>query len=173
MTVHLSQAELSQIAARHQTISDKARALTDAGCSIGQIAKLLDRSYQQIRQVVKSYEARKIRDGQIESGSAHSRAGENKIRPPAQHGASAVFRFCASEDGSLTVPRHALEAAGIQLSDVIIGVVEGGQLVLKSAQASMDQAQELVRTLLPGNDSLAASLIADRRCEVAEEQLHG
>ena len=45
MTVHLSQAELSQIAARHQSISDKARALTDAGCSIGQIAKLLNRSY--------------------------------------------------------------------------------------------------------------------------------
>ena len=122
---------------------------------------------------MKSYEARKIRDGQIKSDSAHSRAGENDIRPPAQHGASAVFRFCANEDGSLTIPRHTLEAAGIQLSDVIIGVVEGGQLVLKSVQTSMNQAQELVRALLPGDDSLAASLIADRCCEVAEEQLHG
>jgi bifunctional DNA-binding transcriptional regulator/antitoxin component of YhaV-PrlF toxin-antitoxin module len=171
MTVQLSPSEMEQIAARYETISDKARALTDAGCSIGQIGRVLNRSYQQIRQIVKSYEARKARESQ--PSALRDLNNESKQDVSVSIAASALFRLSVSEDGSLILPRHVLEAANIKSSQVVIGVIEAGQIILSSAQASMDRAQELVRALLPGDDSLAEALLADRRHEVEQERVNG
>lgn len=170
MILPLPKAEMERIAAPYQTISDKTRALTDAGYSIGQISKLLDRSYQQIRQVVKGYEARKKREGLAESAPWNAPSQTVKESVPTPSGASAIFRLFAAEDGILILPRHALESANIGPGEMVLGVVEQGQLVLTSAQAAMDRAQDLVQALLPGDDSLAESLLADRRREVEQEQ---
>ena len=172
MNAPIPPSEMARIADRCRTISDKARALTDAGYSIGQIAKALDRSYQQIRQVVKQYEARKARESQGQTiDEARPLRKEKANATPA--GASALFRLLVGEDGRLSLPGHVLEAAEIGPGDVVVGVVEDGRIVLNSARVSMEQAQELVQALLPGDDSLAESLLADRRREVARERTNG
>jgi antitoxin component of MazEF toxin-antitoxin module len=172
MTAQMSIPQMEQIAARYERISDKTRALSDAGCSISQIAKVLDRSYQQIRQVVKEYEARKARSGATMPAVEPAPRLERKA-PLEQSGPTALFRLTADEDGSVRLPRHVAEAFGVSPGDVVVGVAGDGELVLRSGGASIKRAQELVRALIPGEDSLADSLIADRRREVEDERLSG
>lgn len=172
MSAQMSAPQMEQIAARYDRISDKARALSDAGCSISQIAKVLERSYQQIRQVVKEYEARKAR-GRARASTVRS-APPVETNPASEDGAAiALFRLRANEDGSVMLPRHVAEAFGVSPGDVVIGVAEGGELALRSGAASVRRAQELVRALIPGDDSMADALIADRRREVEDERLGG
>lgn len=84
-----------------------------------------------------------------------------------------VVKLRANADGSLLVPAHVLASIGIARGEVVVGAAEGEQVSLTSATASMRRAQDLMAKLLPGDDSLADSLIADRRREVEQERAGG
>src|SRR4051812_1026090 len=83
------------------------------------------------------------------------------------------FRLPVGDDGGIRLPRDILEASGVSTGDVLIGVARGGELVLRSAEASISRAQELVRAFIPGDDSLAESLLADRWREAEDKRRDG
>jgi hypothetical protein len=82
---------------------------------------------------------------------------------------TAFFRLTAGQDGNLVLPRHVLEAFGAAPGEVLIGMAQPGEIVLHTAAASINRAQELVRALIPGDDSLADALVGDR-CREAEQE---
>jgi len=53
--------------------------------------------------------------------------------------------------------------------DEVIARVVDGELRVATPAMAVKRVQKMVRELIPGNDSLAESLIADRREEAARE----
>jgi hypothetical protein len=92
---------------------------------------------------------------------------------PRRRAPTAFFRLTAGQDGNLVLPRHVLEALGAAPDEVLVGMAQPGEIVLRTAAASISWAQELVRDLIPGDDSLADSLVADRRREEEQERPGG
>ena len=166
-------AEMAAIAERHSTISGKIRALGAAGYARADIARFLGRSYQQVRQVLVAEETRRDRQ---KADVASSNPGPNsaEMSQPSVgetpiSAAPAVFRMVVEPDGRLAVPAVALATMNVQPGDVVIGRIEGNELVLSDGQTAMRRVQEMVRSLIPGEDSLADELIADRRREAESD----
>jgi hypothetical protein len=61
----------------------------------------------------------------------------------------------------------------IGAGNAVLAWLEDGELRLVSPKVGMRQAQQLARELIPGNDSLAGELIADRREEARRERKNG
>jgi hypothetical protein len=168
------------ITANEPTISGKIRALDRAGVPRADIARFLNRRYQHVRNVLEADKQRlgsapqKEHDKLTNLSQPETQSSANPLVH--QHGTNpnssvdAIFRLRTNADGSLLLPRHVLGSLNIGGDEIIIGALEGDQLRLASATVAMRQAQELVRSLIPGDDSLADALLADRRREVEQEQ---
>jgi hypothetical protein len=170
--------EIQRLADAQASVSDKIRALDRAGLNRAEIARFLSKRYQHVRNVL---EADKLKgQGNPNPTSYHpvgtqqpqlgvnDSGGSGESRAP-----TAFFRLTAERDGSLVLPRHVLEAFGAAPGEVLIGVAQPGEIALRTAAASLGRAQELVRALIPGDDSLADSLVADRRHEAEQERADG
>lgn len=160
--------QMRAIAGSENTISSKIRALDKAGFARADIARFLDRRYQHIRNVLEGDKRRSA------GGPAELPKSSNKVDTlPRRSNANAVFRLRVNDEGALVLPRFALESFGVAPGETIVGSLEGDQLVLVSAETAMTHAQELVQALVPGSDSLADSLIADRRREAERDRDRG
>lgn len=146
------------------TISAKIRALDKAGVARADIARFLNRRYQHVRNVL---EADRLRVSGQSVREATSTPTQSPVSRPKLVGP--FFRLQTHADGSLLIPAHILGRVEVAGDDVLIGTIKDGQLTLTSAEEAMTSAQELVARLLPGDDSLAESLISDR-CREAEEE---
>ena len=174
----LSHSEMQQIVAPHSSISDQIRALDKAGVKRADIARFLNKRYQHVRNVL---EADKQRYHIRPAGAQDSLTvyQTNELRKERQANAepgdlpAAFFRLRVTPDGNLVLPRHVVEAFGADAGEALIAIALPGELILRTSAAAVARAQELVRTLLPGDDSLADSLIADRRREVEDERCDG
>ena len=71
--------------------------------------------------------------------------------------------------GGLNVPEPLRRAMGVRGGSSVLARVVDGELRIITPEMAIERAQKLVRELIPGNDSLADSLIADRRKEAARE----
>jgi bifunctional DNA-binding transcriptional regulator/antitoxin component of YhaV-PrlF toxin-antitoxin module len=71
--------------------------------------------------------------------------------------------------GRIVVPAEFRRAMEAREGDVLIATLSNGELRLTTARMAIKRAQELARELIPGGESLADSLIADRRREAARE----
>jgi hypothetical protein len=171
--------KMQQLADAQVSVSDKIRALDRAGVNRADIARFLGKRYQHVRNVL---EADKERDRNAvltrskdlptyrdpEGGRSEGRESKAPSDRPL-----ALFRLLANPDGSVLLPRHVVEAFGAAPGEVLIAVAAAGELILRTPEASVVGAQELVRTLIAGEDSLAESLIEDRRREVEHERRNG
>ena len=61
------------------------------------------------------------------------------------------------------------KAMEVREGDTLVATLSDGELRLTTARMAIKRAQELARELIPGDESLADSLIADRRREAARE----
>lgn len=170
------------VAGAESTISGKIRALGRAGFKRADIARFLNRRYQHVRNVLEAEMHRTAANSnhvQVEKSAHRADGGSQSLRnlagkadrpdPPVP----AIFRLRTNADGGLLIPAHMLARMAVGADEVVIARAERDRLALTSAAASMRRAQELVATLLPGADSLADALIADRRREVEEERIDG
>ncbi|MGE4247730.1 MAG: AbrB/MazE/SpoVT family DNA-binding domain-containing protein [Parvibaculaceae bacterium] len=71
--------------------------------------------------------------------------------------------------GRIVVPAEFRRAMEAREGDTLIATLSNGELRLTTARMAIKRAQELARELIPGGESLADSLIADRRREAARE----
>lgn len=75
--------------------------------------------------------------------------------------------------GRVVIPAVFRNAMQIGEGDRLMARVVEGELRLISPAMGVKRAQKMVRELIPGNDSLAEELIADRRREVKRETRDG
>jgi hypothetical protein len=162
----MEDAEMVRIAAPHETVSDKIRALAAAGYERARIAKFLGKRYQHVRNVLE-HDKLKLE---------HSPAG----RPPGFGEAEAsvfsrdeiggIYRLDIQSDGSIRLPHVIEQAMGFHRGGVVVSEFTGDRLVLLSTAAAIKRAQDLVAALIPpGGPSLVDELIAERRREAQRE----
>jgi hypothetical protein len=72
-------------------------------------------------------------------------------------------------DGTVRLPEALRTALGVDAGGVLVGRLQGRDLSLTDGLTAARRARDLVSALIPGDDSLADSLIADRRREAARE----
>ena len=154
------------IVAAPLTVSDKIRKLAAAGYSRRQIADLIDRSYQQVRQVLVEDERRARRQGAALQGVAEGPSAA--IAPPFEDGG--IYRLAFGANGEIVLPEAVEKALGLYRGGVVIAELGGDSLKILSSSAALERAQAVVRSLnLPKGLSLADELIADRRREAELE----
>lgn len=158
---------MARVVGSPATVSDKIRALDAAGYSRAEIARVLGKRYQHVRNVLEGDKARGVAEGPVPPRRAPAAPQPEQAQTAA--GGGQVFRLVLGADGALTLPESARARLGARPGDVIVGHVEADRLVLMNAIASARRAQELTRAAIEGDGSLADSLIQDRRREAARE----
>lgn len=164
-------ADPSSIIAGKTKISDRVRALAQAGYSRSEIAKLIDRTYQQVRQVLVEDERRRSRQDQpapISSGFHEETAPFDPFPKPTRP--TAAERLEVDGAGRLTLSPKLRDVLGLAPGDVCVAIPEGeGVIMLMSPLTAMKQAQAIIRRFIPPGVSLVDELLAERRAEVERE----
>lgn len=147
-----------------QSISDRIRELAAAGHSRADIARMVDRSYQQVRQVLVADEARARRNAQTPSRTAPVNAPPPGVREPATPNYQArpeprPVRLQVDAVGRVQLPGE----WGVPAGAVFIARNFRGSIVLMD----VTQASEAARIASMDYDSDA--LIAERRLEAMRE----
>ncbi|WP_374575864.1 AbrB/MazE/SpoVT family DNA-binding domain-containing protein [Phenylobacterium sp.] len=154
-----------EIVGAQATVADKIRALDRAGYPRAEIARLLGKRYQHVRNVLEGDKAA-ASSGVSEGDAAPFRADVH----PTQWRGGGVFRMEMDAQGRLALPRQVIDAWGLKPGSVVMGRLEGESIELIAGATSARRARELARRLLPpGGPSMVDELIADRRAEVRRE----
>ena len=162
----------AQIVASSATVSDKIRALDRAGYARADIARLLAKRYQHVRNVL---EADKIRPPkQPFDVPAHLPPGMEEPKADMFVSSQQFFRLLVRPDGSILLPPDVCKALRVGPSDVLVGQLVGQDFSLTDGETSMRRAQEFVRQMIQvGGGSLVDELIADRRREAGVAEANG
>lgn len=147
-----------------QSISDRIRELAAAGHSRADIARMVDRSYQQVRQVLVADEARARRNASSPSRSTPVNVPSPGVQEPAAPGYQArpelrPVRLQVDSLGRVQLP----EAWGVPAGAVFIARNFHGSIVLMD----VSQASEAAR--IASMDYGSDALIAERRLEAMRE----
>jgi hypothetical protein len=156
----MESSEAARIAGSAATVSDKIRALDAAGYPRAEIARLLGKRYQHVRNVL---EADKLpRPTPVDAG-AYGGVQES----PAAFGKTVRLEVDA---GMVRLPNEVLSALGSGPRGVLIAELQEDRLVVFSAPAARDRVRAKVAKLniAPGR-LLSEELIAERRLEAAGE----
>ena len=137
-----------------QTVSDKIRGLNEAGLERAEIARLLGKRYQHVRNVLEA--------DRLKSARATWQEGR---RPTTQAEAlsDTAYRLTLDASGTATVPAALTQALGLSAGDTLVADIRGDRIVLKTGKAALKEAQALIRSLVPEGVSLSQSLVDDRR----------
>jgi AbrB family looped-hinge helix DNA binding protein len=81
----------------------------------------------------------------------------------------ATHRLKISENGRISIPAAYRRELGVGPGDELIARMEDGELRLTSPKRALERARRILRPYLKDGESLADSLIADRRAEAARE----
>ncbi len=160
--------DVSRIVASDDTVSNKIRALAAGGVPRAEIARLLGKRYQHVRNVLEGDKLAAYSPGVSEGEPAPFRL-EPDVRPPEATG-SGRFRLEVDGSGRLVLPSELVKAWGLKAGSVLMGRHNGDTFELVTGKTALRRAQALVRRFIPeGGPSLADELIADRRREVERE----
>ena len=140
---------------RLSTVSDKIRLLDRKGIERADIARILDKRYQHVRNVLER-DAGKAAQAQLE----HVKSIADAVVP---------FKMTVAPDGKMAFPRGVLQAMGLGLGGALIARVEDGELRITSHFQALKKAQALVRSFDVGEGSPVDELIRERRAEAERE----
>jgi len=166
-----------RIAASHTTVSDKIRALDAAGYPRAEIARLLGKRYQHVRNVLEG--------DKLPRRAASSAARETGVAEPSRRFEGALaerdvenrgggaYRLVVREDGSVVLPSEVRAAFGILGGGAVIARLEGEEFRLISGATAIRRIQERLQPFYREGVSWADELIAERRREAAREDSDG
>jgi hypothetical protein len=160
--------EAVRIVASSATVSDKIRALARVGYARAEIARLLGKRYQHIRNVLEG-DKLQLKPATRASSAADDGVREAKAPQFVGQPTSPFYRLVVRDDGSLMLPREVRETLGVGPGDVVMGHLQGKDFSLTDGLTSARRAQALVLATITGEGSMADELIADRRREAARE----
>ncbi|HUF46144.1 MAG TPA: AbrB/MazE/SpoVT family DNA-binding domain-containing protein [Aestuariivirgaceae bacterium] len=142
--------------------SEKIRRLVKAGYRQADVARFLKIRDQYVSNVVRKEKSK---------GNQWHRGGElDKTPSAAPH---ARYRLTVDSAGRIVIPVEFRRAMNAKEGSELLARVVDGELRLITPDMAVERAQKLVRELIPGDESLAESLIADRRREAAQEAADG
>lgn len=142
------------------SISDRIRALAAEGRSRAEIARVVDRSYQQVRQVLVADEARARRNSQNASAVQPSAGVAEQGAAYQAKSPLLPVRLEVDRQGRVQLPRD----WGLVPGSVFIARNFMGDIVLMSAVHASDAAR-----VGDGTNSVVDDLIAERRWEAMRE----
>ena len=147
-------------------MADKIRALDRAGYPRAEIARRLGKRYQHVRNVL---EGDKLRGAAPRETASSAPLAQPKPAHSFFPDRPQVFRIEVSADGVLTLPEPLRAALKVTECGVLLGRMNGPDLMLTDAFAAAERARALVLLLDKGSGSAVDSLISDRRREAAME----
>jgi bifunctional DNA-binding transcriptional regulator/antitoxin component of YhaV-PrlF toxin-antitoxin module len=139
--------------------SAKMRALAKAGYSRGDISRFLGTSYQFVRNVLVREEER----------SPSAKLPETDDAPSVGQPKADTNRVRLGSGGQIAIPASILKSLGLSTGEVLIAVVEDGEIRLMTIPTAIRKTQEIVRKYVPADVSLVDELLEDRRREVERE----
>ncbi|MFA7262421.1 MAG: hypothetical protein WC068_05310 [Caulobacter sp.] len=168
------------IVASQATVSDKIRALNAAGYPRAEIARLLGKRYQHVRNVLegdKVGRAASAATGVAEEPAVfdHQRPAERRatpsVRPEFEDRGRGIFRLSVRPDGSVLLPPSVLEALGLKGGSSVVGRLEGDTFIFEGPDEALRRIRELIPPWQPGEPLASDELIAERRREAVWEAL--
>jgi bifunctional DNA-binding transcriptional regulator/antitoxin component of YhaV-PrlF toxin-antitoxin module len=145
--------------------SKRIEALTRHGYTRQEIADFLGIIYQHVRneQVRLGLDYKKFQRGGKTAPASEPKASDHLRK----------MRLTLAADGRLIIPAAVRAAMGVEAGGELIARLQDGELRLATPETAVSLAQKRVQQAIPGEDSLAQSLIADRRLEAGREDRHG
>lgn len=170
------------IVASLATVSDKIRALNLAGYPRAEIARLLGKRYQHVRNVLegdKVGRAASATTGVAEEPAVFERDDESpgrrrssaRPRPEFEDRGRGIFRLSVRPDGSVLLPPSVLEALDLNGGSGVIARLEGDTFTFEGPDEALRRIRELIPPWQPGEPLASDELIAERRREAAWEGL--
>lgn len=149
-------------------ISDRIRAFHAQGHTRSEIAKLVDRSYQQVRQVLME-DARRASGGRSPSQAIPTPSNAQGVsEPSATFGG--VHRLNVQPDGSVRLPPEVQAVLGVRPGGVLIAELSEDRLVILNGRAAMARIDAIMAPFrIQGGPLVSEELIAERRAEAARE----
>jgi hypothetical protein len=154
--------ELEALLQGHKTVAGKIRALAAAGYPRAEIARILGKRYQHVRNVLEEPGKANTPARSAPEGMAEGDAGAFT------HDKPKTYRL-EVQNGSVTMPPEVLEALGAGPNGVIIAELDGEFFKIISVPESVRRIQERLRPYWRPGVSVVDELIADRRREAAED----
>lgn len=149
MTVVELQPDLKRRLGELNTVADRIRLLDREGIARADIARILDKRYQHVRNVLE-------------------RDREKSTAPPVITPGRPV-RLEVTADGSLTIPAELLREVDALPGSAVNLHVKDGELRIVPLALALKQVQAYLATIIPPEVNLTDELIADRRAEAARE----
>ncbi|MGN6583585.1 MAG: hypothetical protein ACTHJV_07770 [Rhizobiaceae bacterium] len=149
------------------TVSDKIRALDEAGFERADIARFLDKRYQHVRNVLTGPRPARRHATSTPKAEKASQSAVSRKAPGACDILKARIQIGAG--GRIVVPADMRASMGVSEGDTLFARVIDGELHLFSQDAAIRKAQALVRQYVPEGVSLVDELIAERREEARRE----
>ncbi|MFO0994434.1 MAG: hypothetical protein U1E67_21175 [Hyphomicrobiales bacterium] len=138
--------------------SEMIRRLVGAGYRQADVARFLDIRDQFVSNVVRQ-QKRQEKD-----------VGKDPERQATVSMSSLREHLKFDSEGRLTVPATFRKAMEVGEGGEVFARVVDGELRISTSDVALRRAQEMVRKMIPSNESLVDSLIADRREEAAREE---
>lgn len=152
MSVHPLPAELATKIQSFGTISDKIRFLDRHNYARADIARILDKRYQHVRNVLEQ-DAKKSSD----------------VMPAAKANVEKAIYCKVGADGSLTLPASVVAVAKLKPGTSVFVEAKDEALSVASAHLLLKGLQDMVKRADRGQGSVVDELIADRRREADTE----
>jgi len=146
--------EIETLLAGHTTVSAKIRALAAAGYPRAEIARLLGKRYQHVRNVLEDHKAVTAAAGS--QGMAEGDAGAF-IRDR-----SKTYRL-EVRNGTVTLPPDVLKALNAAPNGVIIADLGENSFTLINSTAALKRVQDRMKQFWPPDVSIVDDFIADKR----------
>jgi hypothetical protein len=148
------------------SVSDKIRALDQAGYPRTEIARVLGKRYQHVRNVL---EADKLHPPRARQGAASQRQPASVQEAPRPY--EGALRLVVEPGGVIRLPPEAQAVLGVREGGVVVAEVGEDRLTLLSGRAAMAKVEALVASLnIDPARILSEELVAARR---AENELDG
>lgn len=174
--------DAARIVASQATVSDKIRALNTAGYPRAEIARLLGKRYQHVRNVLegdKVGRAASAAAGVAEEPAVFERDDERPgrrtssapPRPEFEDRGGGIFRLSVRPDGSVLLPPAVLEALELKGGSGVVARLEGEALIFEGPDEALRRFRALIPPRQPGEPLASDELIAERRREAAWEAL--
>ena len=164
MTVPITP-EVERLVAGQKTVAGKIRALAAAGYPRAEIARMLGKRYQHVRNVLEEPKAATINLDPAPPGLAEA---ETK---PFQHAIPHTYWLSVGANGSVVLPPEVLEALGARPGGLIIADLDEESFTLVSGMTGIRLMKARLAQPLSPDALLSEALIEDRRREAAIDEL--
>jgi hypothetical protein len=161
----MDSSNVARIVGSDMTVSDKIRALNEAGYPRADIARVLGKRYQHVRNVLEADKLHPVRPA-APSANAQPRPGVEET----QRAFGGVHRLNVEAGGLVRLPADVQAVLGARPGGVLIGELQDDRFVILSGRAAAMRARDIVmRNSLDPSRILSEELIAERRAEAARE----